>query len=43
MAIQFVVIARGTLADNYEWPSHINTERRFYGLCTVDEKDPSKS
>lgn len=31
-----------TLADNYEWPSHINTERRFYGLCTVDEKDPSK-
>lgn len=30
-----------TLADNYEWPSHINTERRFYGLCSVDQSDPS--
>jgi beta-glucosidase len=31
-----------TLADNYEWPSHINKSRRFYGLCTVNEQDPAQ-
>jgi beta-glucosidase len=31
-----------TLATNYEWPTLVNNTERDYGLCSVDEQDPSK-
>lgn len=31
-----------TLATNYEWPVFENNTARDYGLCAIDEHDPSK-